>query len=102
VNGEATALGHGANRFEQVFVGFGARLDVDHDVGGNHPLDGVLDGLAGGMGLFQAGGARDAHGDVDKITLAGFAHADPFALQHAFGSVHGVFDAFAQAVGRDV
>ena len=102
MDGEAATLGHSANGFEQVFVRFCARLHVDHDIGRNHPFDGVLDGLAGGVGLFQAGRARYAHGHVDEIPLAGFAHADALALQHTFGFVHGVFDAFAQAVGRDV
>ena len=39
VDGEAAALRDGANRFEQVLVVSRARLDVDHDVRGNDPLD---------------------------------------------------------------
>ena len=102
VDGEAAPLRDGANGFEEIFVGLGARLDVHHHVRGNNLRDAFFHGVAGGVGLLQAGGARDADGDVHEIALAGAAHAHAFGLQHAFGFVHGGFDAFAQAVGSDV
>src|SRR5277367_2583323 len=102
VHGEAATLRDGANGFEDVFVGLGARLHVHHHVRGNDLRDAFFHGVAGGVGLLQAGGARHADGHIHEIALAGAAHAHAFGLQHAFGLVHGGFDAFAQAVRSNV
>src|SRR5271170_2491518 len=102
VDGEAAALRDGANGFEEIFVGLGARLHVHHHIRGNNLSDPFFHGVAGGVGLFEARGPRNADGHIHEIALAGAAHAHAFGLQHAFGFVHGGFDAFAQAARRDV
>jgi len=76
VNGEAAALCRGANGLQEIFAGTRARLHVDDHVGGNNFGNTALDAVAGGVGLFEAGGARNADGDVDEIALAGAAQAD--------------------------
>ena len=70
VNGEAAALGDGANGFEERLVVARARLDVDDHVGGNDGLDVALDRFAGRVRLLEARRARHADGDVDEIALA--------------------------------
>src|SRR5262249_32615876 len=56
VNGEAATLGDGANRFKNGFVVRPPRLDVNNDVGGgDNSFDILLDRVACGMGLFEAG-----------------------------------------------
>ena len=102
VNSEAAALRDGANRFEEIFVGWRARLHVHHHVRGHDLRDAAFHGVAGRVRLFEAGRARHADGHVHEIALPGAAHAHPFGLQHAFGLVHGGVDALAQAARRDV
>src|ERR1700722_269272 len=75
---------------------------MDNHVRRDNLFDGIFDGFAGSVDLFEAGSARHADGDIHEIALAGFADANAFALQHAFGFVHGGFDAFAKAVGSNV
>src|SRR5487761_669984 len=76
VDGEAAALGRGANGFEEIFAGTRARLHVDDHVGGNDFADAALDAVACGVGFLEAGGARDADIHVDEIALAGAAQAN--------------------------
>ena len=85
VHGEAAALRDRANRFEKVLAGARSRLHVHHHVGGHNLPDAPLDGVAGGMHLFEAGGARHADGHVHKVALAGAPHAHALGVQHAFG-----------------
>ena len=79
MDGEAATLGDSANGFEQVFVAARARLHVDDYVRRNNLRDAFFHGVAGGVGLLQAGGARDADGDVHEIALAGAADPHTFA-----------------------
>ena len=103
VDGEASALRDGANCFEQVFIAARARLDVNHYVRIRHDfLDVLLDGVARDVRLLEAGGARDADGDVDEIALAGAAHANALAAQDAFRVCNCCGDLLLQAAGSHV
>src|SRR5271156_816783 len=96
VNGEAAALGDGANGFKGMLVLPGARLDVHVPVRGAYLADAFLPRIAGGVGLLETRRARNANGDVHEITLAGTADAHAFGAQHAFGFIHGSGDSLAQ------
>ena len=103
MDGEASALCHGANGLEQVFVTASAGLDVNNYVRIRHDFfDVLLDGITCDVSLFEAGGAGDAHRDVDKIALAGAADANALAAQDAFRVCNCCGDLLLQAAGSDI
>ena len=90
VDGQTHSLGHRANGFEEMFVGWGTRLRVDHDVGGNNFANTLLDGIGELVDLLLAGSARDGDSGVDKMAIAGAPHADAFDAENTFHVADGV------------
>src|SRR3984957_8989876 len=85
VDSEAAALRDGANSFKGMLILPGARLHVDQYVRRNNLADTFFHPFAGGVGLLQTGGARNAYGGIHEIALAGAAHSDALRAQAAFG-----------------
>src|SRR6202142_1385060 len=52
-----------------MLVAAGARFHMHHHVGGDDGADRALDGVARGVGLLEAGGARDADGNLPEKLL---------------------------------
>lgn len=88
MNGKAAALGSGADGFEEVFAGAGARFSMNDDVGRNNFGDAALDVIAGSVGFFEADGAWNTDGHVDEIALAGAAQTDAVDAEDAFELFH--------------
>ena len=81
VNGEAAASGRWREWFRRDFRQSWARGSTCTTTSaGTICVDAFFYRVAGGVGLLQARGARDADGDVHEIALAGAAHAHAFRL----------------------
>jgi len=102
VDAQTAALGESADGLEDVLAERSARLDVDDDVGGNDFADAPLDLFAGGVGLLEAGAARDGDGDIDKIALAGAAGANALGFENAGSLADRLGNAVAEAAGGGV
>src|SRR5271166_3687180 len=102
MDGQAAFLGHSADGLEEVLALRRARLGVDHDVRGHDFADAFFDGVAEGVDLLEAGGARDADRGVDEVTVAGAAHAYAVYVQDAVHAGHGAGDGLLQALRGDV
>ena len=102
MDGQALALGRGANGVKEVLARLGPRLHVHHHVGRQDFADAALDRVADGVHLLEAGGSRHADGDVHEVAIAGAAHADPFGRKHALEFLHGARHALLQASRRGV
>src|ERR1700728_970059 len=85
-----------------MFVFAGAWFHMDHHVRRDNLADALFHRLARGVRFLKAGGAGDADGRIDKITLARPAHAHTFSAQDAFGFVQSGGDTLAQAAGSNV
>lgn len=94
MNGESAALRDSANRIEKIFAGTRARFHVDNHIGRNNFRNAAFDAVAGGVGLFEAGSARDADGDVNEVALAGAAQTDATDAEDAFDFFRRISDCF--------
>ncbi len=102
VNRQAQLLSRGANSFKEVLTLRRARLGVNHHIGRNDFADALLNGVAQGMHLLEARGARHAHSGIDKVTIAGATHAYAVDIQHAIHARDGLGYFLLQALGRRV
>jgi hypothetical protein len=102
VDGEAEALGDGANGLEEVLVARGARFGVNDDVGGNDLGDALFDGVGEGVNLLEAGGAGHGDGGVNEMAIAGAADADAFDFEDAVHAAHSGGDFALETLGSDV
>src|SRR5215469_16349755 len=90
MDGQSPSLSDCANLLEEVFVAARAGFDMHDDVSIRHDFFDVLfHRFARAVSLFETGRARDAHRDVNEVTLSGAADADTFAAKHAFGIGYG-------------
>ena len=99
VNGQAHALRDRANSFKEMLALRSARFGVHHHVRRDNLADALLDGVAQGMHLFEAGGSRHADRGVDEMTVAGAAHAHAVDVQDAVHARHGHGNFLLQALG---
>src|ERR1700722_18952697 len=80
----------------------GAWLGVHHYVGGNNFADTFFDGIAKRMDLFETGGASDAHGGIDEMTISGAADPEAIDIQDAFHASYGASDLLTEAFWRGI
>src|SRR5487761_579820 len=99
VYGETEARGDDADGVKQMFSRGGARLHVHHHVGGNNFADAPLDGVGNGVYLLEAGGTRNADGDVHEVLVSRSPHAHALGGKHAFKSFDFFHDALLQPGG---
>src|ERR1700722_13520272 len=80
----------------------GAWLGVHHYIGRYNFADTFLDGIAQRMGLFETGGASDAHGGIDEMTVPSAADPDAIDIQDAFHASHCASDLLTEAFWRGI
>src|ERR1700688_341256 len=80
----------------------GARLGVHHYIGRYNFADTFLDGIAQRMDLFETGGASDAHGGIDEMTVPCPADPDAIDIQYAFHAGHCASDLLTEAFWRGI
>ena len=70
MDGEAEALGDGADGFKKMFVAGSAGLGVNDDIGGNDLRDALFDAIRESVNLLEICGARDADRGIHKVPIA--------------------------------
>ena len=71
---------------------------MHHHVCGNDLANAFFDGVAQGMHLLKASRPRHTHGGVDKVAIAGAAHAHTIDIQHPIHARNGLGDFLLQAL----
>src|SRR6185437_309480 len=98
----SSSLRNGTNRIEKILPGTGARFHMDDHIRRNDLCDAALDAVTGGVGFFEAGGARHVDIHVNEVMLAGAAQADAIYAEHTLDLFRRVDNLFLQARRSDI